>query len=253
MLQLQFNSVGTIKRQKMFKQFLFSTIALVTLGLASAFAQKSVNQLDEEGKRHGLWTKNYHNTDQKRYEGVFVHGKEVDTFKYYTLSNGKSVLSALKVFNKKDNISDVTFLASNKKVISEGKMNGKNFVGKWVYYHKNSDKKMIEENYGNDGKLEGLRKVFYENGVIADQTNYKNGKLNGEAKWFSENEKLIKIANYENGEFHGDYVSYDKEGQVATKGTYVKDRKRGIWHYYESGEEIKRINHTTNEVLFKKE
>jgi len=231
----------------MFFGFLFTII------LTSVFSQNTVNQLDSDGERHGLWTKNYHSTNQKRYEGTFMHGKEVDTFKYYTLSNGKSVLSAVKVFNKNNRITDVTFLASNKKVISKGKMNGKKFIGKWVYYHKNSNKKMIEENYGNDGKLQGERKVYYENGVVAEDTNYKNGKLSGEAKWFAENEMLIKVANYENGEFHGDYISYDKTGNIATKGTYVKDRKRGVWHYYESGEEIKRINHSTNKVLFKKE
>jgi len=234
-------------KQNMFFGFLFTII------LTPVFSQNTVNQLDSDGKRHGLWTKNYHNTDQKRYEGTFVHGKEVDTFKYYTLSNGKSVLSALKVFNKNNRIADVTFLASNKKVISKGKMNGKKFIGKWVYNHKNSDNKMIEENYGKDGKLQGERKVYYENGVVAEDTNYKNGKLSGEAKWFAENEMLIKVANYENGEFHGDYISYDKTGNIATKGTYVKDRKRGVWHYYESGEEVKRINHSTNKVLFKKE
>ena len=85
-------------KQKVYFSFIFTII------LTIAHAQKSVNQFDKSGKRHGIWTKNYHKTDQKRYEGQFVHGKEVDTFKYYTLSKGKSVLSATKVFNIKDSL-----------------------------------------------------------------------------------------------------------------------------------------------------
>ncbi len=102
-------------KQKLILGLIFTII--LTLG----HAQKSVNQFDKEGERHGLWTKNYHQTDQKRYEGVFKNGKEIDSFKYYTLSKGKSILSAIKVFNENDSLADITFLASNKKVIRKVK------------------------------------------------------------------------------------------------------------------------------------
>jgi len=62
----------------MIKQKVF-TIFTLTLFLTSVYAQNPVNQFDKDGLRHGIWTKNYHNTDQKRYEGVFKHGKEIDS------------------------------------------------------------------------------------------------------------------------------------------------------------------------------
>ncbi|MGB0982008.1 MAG: toxin-antitoxin system YwqK family antitoxin [Winogradskyella sp.] len=212
-------------------------VSILTLALTSVFAQKSVNRLDENGKRHGFWTKNYHKTNQKRYEGYFNHGKEVDTFNYYTLHKGKSVLSATKVFNKMDSIANVTFFASNKKVISKGKMNGKRFIGEWIYYHKNATAKMIVEHYNDNGKLHGKRNVIYKNGVIAEHANYKDGNLNGEAKWFSEDNKLIKIANYKDGEFHGKYISYNSSGTKTSEGNYINDKKSGIWFYFEDGKE----------------
>lgn len=234
-------------KQKVFL-LLFFTITLTTV-----YAQKTVNQFDKSGKRHGLWTKNYHKTDQKRYEGNFVHGKEVDSFKYYTLSGGKSVLSAVKVFNKSDSIAEVTFFASTKKVISKGKMNGKRFIGKWVFYHKNSSTIMITENYNAEGLLEGERFVYFKNGTVAESANYKNGELHGESKWYSEQKVLLRHANYEEGHLEGKTIHYNSEGDVVSEGNYKKSKKDGIWKYYKSGELTKKIDHTTGEIIFKKE
>ncbi|WP_299123632.1 toxin-antitoxin system YwqK family antitoxin [uncultured Winogradskyella sp.] len=234
-------------KQKVFL-CLFFTITLTTI-----YAQKSVNQFDKAGKRHGLWTKNYHQTDQKRYEGTFVHGKEVDSFKFYTLSKGKSVLSAIKVFNEKDSIADITFYASNKKIISKGKMDGKRFVGQWIYYHKDSTKKMIVENFNDEGTLEGERYVYYDNGLVAEQASYKNGQLNGEAKWFLENEVLIKSSQYKNDKLEGKTINYDASGKKDSEGNYIANQKKGVWKYYKDGKIAKEIDHTNNKVIKKYE
>ncbi|WP_296381295.1 toxin-antitoxin system YwqK family antitoxin [Winogradskyella sp.] len=218
-----------------------------------SFAQKSINQFDKENKRHGLWTKDYHKTDQKRYEGVFDHGKEIDSFKYYTLSKGKSVLSAVKVFNKKDSLANVTFFASNKKVISHGKMNGRRYIGQWVFYHKNSAAKMIVENYNANGLLEGERFVYYKNDLLAEKAFYKKGKLNGEAKWFSEKNIVLRITNYKDDILHGKSVNSDSEGNITSEGNYIEDEKKGIWKYYKAGKLSKEIDHTINKVIKKYE
>ena len=236
----------------MIKQNLFLSL-IFTIILTLGYAQKSVNQFDNAGKRDGFWTKSYHQTNQKRYEGVFQHGKEIDSFKYYTLSKGKSVLSAVKVFNKKDSLADVTFLASNKKVISEGKMNGKRFIGQWIFYHKNSTAKMIVENYNEAGKLEGERDVYYKNGSVAEKAFYKNGKLNDEAKWFSENDILIKSSHYAADELNGKTTNYDIAGTKIAEGEYISNQKKGIWKYYKNGKLTKEIDHTKQKVITKKQ
>jgi antitoxin component YwqK of YwqJK toxin-antitoxin module len=236
----------------MVKQKVYA-LFILTVFLTTVYAQKSVNQFDKDGKRHGIWTKNYHKTDQKRYEGNFVHGKEVDSFKYYTLSSGKSVLSAVKVFNKQDSISDVTFIASTKKVISKGRMNGKRFIGEWVFYHKNSSDVMIIEHYNDEGLLEGERFVYFKNGKVAESANYKNGELHGESKWFSEQNVLLRHAQYKDGHLEGKTIHYGSDGKIVSEGDYIKSQKKGIWKYYKDGELTKKIDHTTQEVIFKKE
>ena len=234
----------------MIKQNICFTL-FFTIILTIAYAQKPVNQFDKNGKRHGIWTKNYHKTDEKRYEGQFVHGKEVDTFKYFTLSKGKSVLSATKVFNLKDSLSDVKFFTSKGKIISEGKMNGKRYIGQWVFYHKDSSAKMIVENYNDDGKLEGVRTVYYKNGLVAEEAIYKEGKKDGESKWFSENKMLLRQSIYRNGELNGKTINYDSDGNKTSEGDYTDDKKSGIWKYYESGKLKKEIDHTNNKVIKK--
>ena len=230
-------------KQKVYALFFFTII------LTAAYAQKSVNKFDKAGERHGLWTKNYHKTDQKRYEGTFVHGKEVDSFKYYTLSKGKSVLSAVKVFNEKDSLAVVTFFASNKKVISEGKMNGRRYIGQWIYYHNNSAAKMIVENFNEEGQLEGDRKVYYTNGSVAEQAHYKNGMLDGKAKWFLENEVLIKSSEYKDDKLDGKTINYDASGKIDSEGDYIANQKKGIWKYYKDGKINREIDHTNNKVI----
>ncbi|PYE79604.1 MORN repeat protein [Winogradskyella epiphytica] len=234
------------------KQRLFTGI-MVSLICVMGFSQSAVNQYDANGKRHGLWTKNYHNTDQVRYKGVFKHGKEVDSFKYYTLSSGKSVLSAVKVFREKDSLADVSFFASNKKVISEGKMNGKRFIGEWVFYHKNSSAKMIVENYNDEGLLLGERFVYYKNGLLAESAHYKDGKLHGEAKWFTEQNKLIRQSYYKEDQLDGETKYYDADENLTSEGEYTKDRKSGIWKYYQDGKVVREVDHTNQKVISKEQ
>lgn len=224
-------------------------LLIFTINLTLVEAQNLVNKFDKEGKRHGLWTKNYYQTDQKRYEGVFKHGKEIDTFKYYRLNKGQSVLSAIKVFNELDSISDVIFYASNKKVISQGQMNGKHFIGKWVFYHKDSNQVMTVENYNSEGKLEGEKTVFFKNGNLAEKSFYINGELEGLYKWFADDGVLLKQSMYKNGQLNGLTINYHGEGKKLSEGPYTNDTKSGIWKYYENGKLKKEIDHTNQKVI----
>lgn len=201
----------------------------------STFGQ-TINQFDESGKRHGIWKKNFDNTKVLRYEGQFQHGKEVGTFKFYKNIKGQSVLTASKVFNENDHTAEVTFFSSKGKVISEGKMNGKKFIGKWKYYHNNSDTLMTVEHYNEDGDLHGKRLVFYDNGQVAESAYYQFGKLEGEAKWYSLKNVVLKHFFYKNGELHGVSKFYSPKGELIAEGTYKQGKKHGVWKYYENGE-----------------
>ncbi|TYA58347.1 toxin-antitoxin system YwqK family antitoxin [Formosa maritima] len=211
-------------------------LTFLILFIPTLFIAQTINQLDENGKRHGIWKKNFDDTKVLRYEGEFNHGKEIGVFKFYKNINKEAVLTATKRFSETDNIAEVVFYASNGKVISKGNMNGKDYIGQWVYYHKDSEQIMTLEHYNNQGQLDGENLVYYNSGQLAEKRNYKANKLEGKATWFDESGKELKEYNYVNGELHGEAKFYDASGTLEIEGQYKNDRKDGIWKYYTNGE-----------------
>ncbi|MDO5988654.1 toxin-antitoxin system YwqK family antitoxin [Flavivirga amylovorans] len=209
-------------------------ILLVLFVYSFGFSQ-DINQFDENGKRHGVWKKTFKNTNVLRYEGEFLHGKEIGVFKFYKNIRKKAVLTATRTFNENDNKTYVKFFASRGKVISEGKMDGKLYMGEWKYYQKNSDKLLILENYNDKGNLEGERHVYYPNGQVAEKQNYVDGKLEGISTWYASNDVVLKTYVYVNGELHGESKFYNSMGDLITEGRYKHGKKHGIWKYYENG------------------
>jgi len=215
------------------------------------FAQ-DFNQFDSNGKRHGVWKKNFEDSNIIRYEGQFSHGKEIGLFKFYKNYKKKAILSATKQFTEEDNKAQVKFLASSGKVISEGRMDGKIYIGTWKYYQKNSDKLLTLEHYNNQGELVGDRLVYYPNGQIAEKQYYIKGKLNDACLWYSEKNVVLKSFFYERGELHGDAKFYNPKGELVSEGQYKRGKKDGLWKYYEKGDLIKEKDFTYKTKYIKK-
>lgn len=213
-------------------KFIYFTLIIFITTIVSA---QDINQFDANGKRHGIWKKYFDDTTVLRYEGEFVHGKEIGLFKFYKNINKKAVLTATKQFNESDNLAEVKFYTSKGKVISEGKMNGKTYVGTWKYYQKKSNDLLILEHFDDLGKLTEERFVYYENGQVAEKQNYKEGKLNGVSVWYSEKNVVLKEFIYVNGELHGISKYYNPKGELLVEGYYKRGKKDGIWKYYEDG------------------
>ena len=219
-------------------------LVIIVLLISNIIFAQDFNKNDSNGNRHGKWSKNFEGTKVLRYEGEFNHGHEVGTFKFYKNIEGQSVLTATRTFIPNSDLADVKFFSSTKNLISEGKMRGKTYVGKWVYYHNKSKIVMSEELYDNSGKLEGLKKTFYLSGQLAKQENYKSGIVEGESRWFSESGKLIRIFNHQNGELHGPAKIFDSKGLIEMEGVYQKDRRHGIWKFYKAGKLLKEQDFT---------
>lgn len=220
-------------------------LILIALFLfVNPFYSQDINQYDSEGQRHGVWKKTFDGTKAIRYEGQFNHGKEVGLFKFYKYIDKKSVLSATKQFNELDDITNVKFYSSKGKVISEGKMTGKKFVGRWNYYHKNSNQFLRIENYDNNGIQQGELLVYYKNGQLAEKSNFLLGKLQGASTWYNEEGIIIKEYIYDNNELHGLAKHYSNSGKLIVEGHYKKNKKHGVWKYYENGKLVKEKNFT---------
>jgi antitoxin component YwqK of YwqJK toxin-antitoxin module len=72
---------------------------------------------------------------------------------------------------------------------------------------------MAEFNFA-DGKLEGLSKAYYENGVLKHEAYYKGSKKNGIQKRYYEDGKLKKTANFKDNKLDGIVKAYYKSGNL---------------------------------------
>lgn len=202
------------------------------LSITSVAAQE-VNQFDANGERHGLWEKKYEATKQLRYEGTFEHGKEIGTFKFYCKSC-KKVPIAVKEFKANSAISDVKYFTPAGNLVSEGKMDGKNRIGEWIYYHKKSSMVMTSEFYKN-GKLDGLQKTFYLNNAVTEETTYLDGLREGPNNYYSPDGVILKKLQYKKDLLVGSAFYYDASGNVSIVGNYKNGKKHGAWKYYKNG------------------
>lgn len=214
-------------------------ILVLLLNCSELISQEKTNALDANGKKHGLWNGTYDESKRPRYEGVFEHGVETGTFTYFDDTKAKSVI-ATRVFSENGAVALTTFFDQKKNVVSEGKTVNRLNEGEWKYYHEASKDVMTIENY-TKGKLNGIRKVFYKNGKIAEEATYVNGIKNGPYKSYTEKGAVMEESNYKNGKYNGIAIFRDVNGTIISKGSFVNAEKRGVWEYYENGKLQKKV------------
>lgn len=208
-------------------------IFAIVIAIGNLSAQEKTNQLDEAGKRHGVWKKYYPNTKQLRYEGQFEHGKEVGTFKFYC-EECRDKPTTIKEFSANSDISEVKYFTIKGKLVSQGKMKGKERIGEWIYFQKKGNQPMSKETYV-DGKLDGIQITYYPNGKVTEEIAYVQGVKQGDNKYYSPDGILLKKLIYHNDKLHGPAEYYDVNGNVTIKGYYKHGMKHGLWQYFKDG------------------
>ncbi|GAA4777023.1 MULTISPECIES: toxin-antitoxin system YwqK family antitoxin [Flavobacterium] len=206
------------------------------------YSQEKINQSNAKGERHGLWKGIYDDSKLPRYEGNFVNGKEQGVFTYYANSD-KKIVMATRNFDGKGGAYTIFFDEKGNKV-SEGNVINKLREGIWKYYHKGANTIMTTENYIKD-KIEGVRKVFYTNGVLGEEVMYKNNLKHGISKKYNKEGKLIEESVFAQDLLQGPYKVYDESGNLIVVGKYNSDKKKGIWKYYDKGKLVRQMNADT--------
>lgn len=198
----------------------------------NGFAQ-DVNKLDAEGKKHGLWKGIHEDSKRPRYEGTFEHGVEVGTFKYFDDTKAQSVI-ATREFSDNGKVAYTIVYDPKKNIVSEGKTVNRLNEGLWKYYHKESKQLMTEENYVK-GQLNGIRKVFFLNGAVAEETTYVNGKKEGPSKIYTEKGIVMEEVVFKNNKYEGPAIFREPNGNIASKGNFKNGEKKGKWQFFVNG------------------
>lgn len=105
--------------------------------------------------------------------------------------------------------------------------------GFWIVdYYKNGQVQM--EGFSsvstlNEEVFNGLVTYYHINGKLFHKANYKNGKLDGIRKVFYETGNLKEVGKYVNGKRNGVWKTYYENGKIKSKGKYHNNEKSGVW------------------------
>lgn len=207
-------------------------LLLLLLGAFNINAQESLNQVNRDGERIGVWKK-YHRNGRIRYQGQFKNGVEVGVFKFYSMESSDHPIM-IKTFTGKINEATIKYYSEEGILESVGEMIGKERNGKWVYYFKDGKTIISEENY-DKGILNGTSSIFYKTGKTAEILNYIDGKLDGSVKRFADNGVLIDDLIYSKGKLNGLAKYFNLDGKLIYSGIYENDEKIGEWEFYKDG------------------
>lgn len=199
----------------------------------------SQNKIDNQGKKHGKWIGYYQPSKNIRYEGTFDHGIEIDTF-YFFEDKKTKIINATRVFSNKGKEVYTKFY-NGKFLVSEGAEINRKREGVWKYYHYNSEQIMTLEPYKNN-KINGLRTVFYADGIPAEECFYVEGNKEGVYKKYAPNKVVLEESFYVNNELHGKIIIRNPEGNIIIKGHYKKDLSVGVWEYFNNGKLVKKVD-----------
>jgi antitoxin component YwqK of YwqJK toxin-antitoxin module len=98
-------------------------------------------------------------------------------------------------------------------------------------------RKVLEEGYYKDGKLDGEFKTWWDNNILKELRYYEGGKINGELKaWFKDGQ--MKVHFYiKDGKKEGEFKMWHENGELSSH-QYFKDDKNEGEHkeYYETGQ-----------------
>lgn len=242
-----------------------SVIAILMLVAApGAFAQTWEGATDEDGNRHGTWTKSQDDYSIPMEIITYRHGTQHGPSSYFHPS-GRDYIKT----NFKDGILDGSHASfydneENSKWEAGSHANGVRF-GEWVEWHPNGEKKSTR-NFFND-KLHGAASYSYTSGGKQSTTEYRNNDLHGPyvsyfdngdnskqfegqhtnnlrsgewTEWHS-NGKEKSFMNYVAGKLHGPAEQFHASGQKYRKTNYKLDELHGPFtEYYDNGDNSKR-------------
>lgn len=219
---------------------LFVIPFILMISACHVFGQtEKVNQYDQQGRKHGKWTKPYRN-GQKAYVGQFNHGEPVGTFKRYH-PNGN--LKAIMNYREDDKVYTELYNLKGKKQ-AEGIYTGRKKDSTWLIYDENGN--LVSKERYETGKREGKSVKFYSSGDTSQIMRWKDGKKHGIFKQFFENGQLKMIGRYLEGTLDGHLTIFYPNGYKNVEGKYKDNLREGKWVYYNE------YGDTTNTIKYKK-
>lgn len=175
-------------------------ITLITYKNGYIIQRERINGYIEANKKHGIW-KSFYVNGQVQSEGYYKRGVEHGYFKDYDTSGNLVLTTKYENGIKIEDAKELVKLEVRKDYYADGTVK-------------------IAASYNKEGKLEGVRREYAEDGTIDRSYIFKNGIMIGEG--------IVT----EKGERDGYWKEYYDSGVLKAEGKYDKDIKVGSWKFY---------------------
>jgi antitoxin component YwqK of YwqJK toxin-antitoxin module len=179
------------------------TVALIACSITSfAAASDTLNQTDGAGKRQGWWIITGAFKKDPKYapsakveEGRYKDSQKTGVWIEYYPNGAKK--SELTFVNNRPNGHAVMYHENGKKS-EEGTWVGTRWVGDYTLYYEDGVPRQ-QFNYNQLGKRDGKQVYYHPNGKVAIEVNVKEGKEEGWKKEYNENGELIQETYFAGG------------------------------------------------------
>lgn len=237
------------------KRLFFTVILLFLLPVISAqeLTDSHINKVDVYGRRQGFW-KVYDGDGNLKFTGEFHDNKPLGEFRYF-YPNGK--IKAIILHQDSGRVSYTTNYYPNGNIMARGKYVDQKKDSTWLYYSE-LDATLASEEFYVHGSKEGVWKVYYPEGNLAEEINYRGNLRNGPWTLYFTDGKIKLKATYADDKLEGTYLIYHLNGNVEVSGAFLHDNKHGTWVYLSDlGELEKREEYVngklTSQEIIKKE
>ncbi len=99
-----------------------------------------------------------------------------------------------------------------------------------------------------DGLKEGIFRMFDEEGRLYEQSTYEQGRLHGLRILFFPDGDTLSVETHKSGQYQGPYRLYHENGRLELKGQYIDNVMAGSWErYYPNGQLRERVRFQDNQ------
>ena len=207
--------------------FSFHPLKSITTGEGGMIVTRSDALARELGmlRSHGITKDPAMMTHARQDDGDWYYEQDGEMFSFYPKDKDITVYVTVAENKEIDALAEemVKFLEENYK---EGVLHGKRVQYRFGGIKRSSD-------YFVNGKLDGLKTVYYDNGFRQEEANYKNGLRDGISRWYNQSEVITIEYEYKAGKLDGPAKTFFYNGKMQTEGQYADDLETGSWKSYD--------------------
>ena len=229
----------------MLRNFLVVSVFLLSL---FSFSQDTINQTDLQGRKQGAWLK-FDKDGFRIYEGQFKDDIPYGKFTYF---HQNSKIRTISIFSDEGTVTHTTSWFPNGNLMAKGKYVHRKRDSLWQYFSE-YDGTLVSEEFYQDGKKEGLEKIFYPGKGEAEIISWNEGIREGTWKQFYDDGVLKLVCTYKNGEREGPIKIFFVTGKILTTGHYKKGHQDSTWTYYDDTGKLILKEYYDEGILLKKE